>query len=203
MHHLAVGVDGPRGFTTLPVERRQDPHLDLISGDRNCSYADAAFTADLTGIKAAELQIRLEVAGHVLEGSARLPQPAVSAAPSGIPFVVGADAAGENLHIDLDQVPANASFALVTARFRIPAESTRLPGGGTRLRFALHTERWGRRRRHRRRTRTPCAGGRTGQNRVRATGLWRCRKPRPEPCRPFYCPAAGSADSALPPGPWP
>ncbi|MER2134917.1 MAG: CDP-glycerol glycerophosphotransferase family protein [Arthrobacter sp.] len=141
---LTVGVRSPGGFAPLPVERRHDPHLDLISGDRNCSYADSAFTVDLAGTDTAELQLRLEVAGHVLEDSAGLPQPAVSAAPAGVPYVMGAEGAGEYLHIDLAQVPAGASFALVTARFRIPGEATCLPGGATRLRFALHTERWGR-----------------------------------------------------------
>lgn len=140
---LTVGVDGPGGFAELPAQRRHDPNLDLVSGDRNCSYADSAFAVDLDGIDAAELRIHVNVAGQVLTGCARLPDPAPPA--SGNPYVVGAEAAGEHLQVDLAQVPAGASFALVTARFRLPAESNRLPGGGgTRLRFALRTERWGR-----------------------------------------------------------
>ncbi|MGK3710681.1 bifunctional glycosyltransferase/CDP-glycerol:glycerophosphate glycerophosphotransferase [Arthrobacter sp. IK3] len=141
---LTVGAGNGSGIVPLPVERVHDPNLDLISGDRNCSYADSAFTVDLTGTETAELRIRLETAGHVLEGKARLPGPPATSTGAGVPQVEGAEAAGENLYLDLVQAPAGASFALVTARFRIPAVSTRLPAGMTRLRFELPTERWGR-----------------------------------------------------------
>lgn len=143
-HRLTVGVAGPEGVASLPVERRRDPYLDLVSGDRNCSYADSAFTVDLAGTNPRELLVHLEVAGHRLETPAALPRPEVSAVAAGIPYVAGAVAAGEYLHIDCAQVPSGASFALVTARFRIPAEAEPRPDGGVRLRFTLAAERWGR-----------------------------------------------------------
>lgn len=144
---LSAGVHGVHGFQPLEVRRRTDPELDVLSGDRNCSYAESGFSFRTVTPLPAELILRAEVDGHRVERTVSLPAPvdAVSThrvrGPEVTAFetVPGADV----LEIVLAAAPA-AAYALVTARFRIPAgDVSALPDGGLRLRFPLAVTRWG------------------------------------------------------------
>ena len=151
---LTVGVPGAAGFQPLELQRRTDPELDVVSGDRNCSYADSAFNLRLETPLPPELILSVEVDGHRVERTVRLPAPvpagggpaprSSSNGPAVTAFTAGPNA--DVLEMVLAGAPATAGYALVTARFRIPASDiTPLPDGGLRLRFPLAAERWGRR----------------------------------------------------------
>ncbi|MDK1359321.1 CDP-glycerol glycerophosphotransferase family protein [Arthrobacter sp. zg-Y1219] len=152
---LTAGVPGPSGFQPLDLQRRTDPELDVISGDRNCSYAHSGFSLRLETSLPPELILRAEVDGHRVERTVPVPAPeparsgpaprVSSAGPAVTAFaaVPGADV----LELELAAAPAAAGYALVTARFRIPASDiTPLPDGWLRLRFPLAASRWGRER---------------------------------------------------------
>ncbi|KAD4007144.1 glycosyltransferase [Arthrobacter yangruifuii] len=145
---MTLTVQTPAG--PAAVRRSSDPEIDLLSGDRNCSYADSAFAVELPLPLPEELTLRAEIAGHVVEQALRVPGAArEGAGPSaspGTPVVTGFAARpddGGALQIDVAGAPAGASFALATARFRLPADVTPQPGGMLRLRLPLATTRWG------------------------------------------------------------
>jgi len=140
---LAVGTTGTDGFKALPVQRMHNPHLDLISGDRNCSHADAAFAVELPG-PTPELTVRLEVGGHLLERAVAVPAPsAASARRTGTPAAESLAAGPRgSLQIEVSGGPPGASYALVTSRHRIPAE-TNAVGDGVLLSFPLDFRSWG------------------------------------------------------------
>ena len=148
---LSAGVSGPEGFQPLEIQRQRNPELDIVSGDWNCSYADAAFSLRLETPLPSELILRAEVDGHSVERTVPLPVRASAGAgslrrPAG-PQVTGfvADPAAGVLELVLADAPATAAYALVTSRFRIPAGGVRpSPDGGLKLRFPLATTRWGR-----------------------------------------------------------
>ncbi|MBP3043606.1 CDP-glycerol:glycerophosphate glycerophosphotransferase [Arthrobacter jiangjiafuii] len=150
---LAAGVPGPHGFQPLELHRRTDPELDVVSGDRNCSYADSAFDLRLESPLPLKLILRAEVDGHRVERTVPLPAPSpagrmpasrsTTAGPAVTGFTAGPDA--DVVEVVVAAAPATASYALVTARFRIPAsDATPLPDGGLRLRFPLDAAQWGR-----------------------------------------------------------
>lgn len=146
---LSVRVCGDEGFQPLPLQPGTDPGLDTASGDRNCSYADSAFSLQINAPLPAELTVCAEVDGHRTERTVALPVPAGPGPKSrgNGPAVTAfaAEAGGDAIDIVVDGAPAAAAFALVTARFRIPAgDAEPLPDGGTRLRFPLPVTRWGR-----------------------------------------------------------
>ncbi|GAA3296804.1 CDP-glycerol glycerophosphotransferase family protein [Arthrobacter citreus] len=163
--HLTAGVQGLHGFKPLKIQRATDPELDVSSGDRNCSYADAAFHIRLVGPLPAELILRAEVDGHVVERAVPVPAPkpvlAQAAPPGGLQVTAfaprstvtapgktdqdgNATCSGVLELVLADAAPA-AAYALVTSRFRITAGAVvSLPGGGLRLRFPLAGTRWGR-----------------------------------------------------------
>ena len=159
---LSAGVHGSHGFEPLELQRATDPELDVSSGDRNCSYADAAFNLRLAGPLPAEVILRAELDGHLVESTVAVPaplsisagaQPTRTSGPHVIAFTADPEAAGSNvnppgadvLELVLADASAAADYALVTSRFRIPAgEVLPSPGGGLRLRFPLATTRWGR-----------------------------------------------------------
>ncbi|WP_341394776.1 bifunctional glycosyltransferase/CDP-glycerol:glycerophosphate glycerophosphotransferase [Arthrobacter sp. G119Y2] len=154
---LSAGVAGPDGFDPLELQRRTDPELDLISGDRNCSYADAAFSLRLETPLPAEITLRAEVDGHLVERTVPVPaplhvqakaQPARISGPHVTAFAADPDANNPDadvLELVLANAPAAAAYALVTSRFRLPAARViPLPDGGLRLRFPLAAARWGR-----------------------------------------------------------
>ena len=151
---LSVGISGPDGFQQLAVEQRNDPEIDMLSGDRNCSYADSAFTVGLPDPAPAELTLRVEAGGHRLEQTlpVRFAAAAAAAAASaaaavldgGGPEVGSMQAAEGCLQIHVAGARPGASYALATARQQIPAQAATLPDGTVALRFALGAERWGR-----------------------------------------------------------
>ncbi|UWX96116.1 CDP-glycerol:glycerophosphate glycerophosphotransferase [Arthrobacter zhaoxinii] len=145
-HTVELQVSAGASGAALPLIRWTDPEIDLLSGDRNCSYAASAFTVELEA-PAAELTVRAEIAGHrvertvplpVVQGETRPPGPAVTSLAA-----LSVDGADE-LQIDVDGGPAGAAYALVTARFSLPAEVLDVRDGTLRLRVPLSTERWGR-----------------------------------------------------------
>ena len=138
------------GGNGLPVRRRSDPDIDVLSGDRNCSYADSAFAVELPMPLSAHVVLRAGVAGHWMERTVPVPAGADTAATGAVPgnptvtrFAARPGETGDELEIAVAGAPAGASFALATARYRLPAESTRLPGGAVRLRIPLAGRRWG------------------------------------------------------------
>lgn len=140
---LTVGTTGTDGFSALPVERMRNPHLDLVSSDRNCSHADAAFAVEMPG-PTPELTVRLEVAGHLLERAVAVPAPkAASARRIGTPAAESLAAGPRgSLQIKVSGGPPEASYALVTSRHRIPAETNAVQDG-VLLTFPLAFRSWG------------------------------------------------------------
>ncbi|WP_181032308.1 CDP-glycerol glycerophosphotransferase family protein [Arthrobacter sp. ZGTC212] len=158
---LSAGVRGVQGFETIQLQRVTNPELDVFSGDRNCSYADAAFNLRLEKPLHAEITLRAEVDGHLVERTVAVPAPlpaqaeAHLARPRG-PYATSFTAVPGSADSDVNHpdanilelvlagAPAGAAYALVTSRFRIPASHVlSLPDGGLRLRFPLAVTRWG------------------------------------------------------------
>ncbi|WP_104053805.1 MULTISPECIES: CDP-glycerol glycerophosphotransferase family protein [unclassified Arthrobacter] len=146
---LSVGISGTGGFQPLQIRRGTDPELDVSSGDRNCSYADSAFSLHLDAPLPAELTVRVEVDGHRAERTVLLPAPAgadrKSRANGPEATAFSAEPGGDAIEIVVAGAPLAAAYSLVTARFQVPAgDATALPDGGVRLKFPLTVARWGR-----------------------------------------------------------
>ncbi|MCC9145763.1 MULTISPECIES: CDP-glycerol glycerophosphotransferase family protein [unclassified Arthrobacter] len=141
--HVTPGSAAAPG--AVSVTRWTNPEIDLLSGDRNCSYAASAFTVELTA-PAAELTVRVELDGHRVERTMAVPRPAGEPRRPG-PVVTAMSAASrdgaDELRIDVAGAPAGAAFALVTARFQISATVEAQPDGTVRLRMPVSTQRWG------------------------------------------------------------
>ncbi|MFJ7749050.1 CDP-glycerol glycerophosphotransferase family protein [Arthrobacter sp. NPDC097144] len=183
---LSAGVTGESGFQALPIQHRTDPDLDVLSGDRNCSYADSAFSLRLDAPLPPELILRAEVDGHCVERTVPLPAAAQMAreTPVSGPEVTALHAAPDTdtAELVLAGAPATAGYALVTARFRIPAaEVTVLPDGGLRLSFPMAAPRWGRQ------LPAPPSGAYTLR--------WRAGGGQPGPADPAVPVAGGTASS--------
>ncbi|WP_146364483.1 CDP-glycerol glycerophosphotransferase family protein [Arthrobacter yangruifuii] len=142
----ASDTAGQRGIRAF--RRYSNPEIDLATGDRNCSYADSAFSMELDLPLPKELSIAAEVAGHRVECMLRVPSPADGAGlrPAG-PTVTALSALsgddGDELRLELAGAPPDASYALVTARYQLPAKALRQPDGKLLLRVPLATQRWG------------------------------------------------------------
>ncbi|MBD7994480.1 CDP-glycerol glycerophosphotransferase family protein [Arthrobacter sp. Sa2CUA1] len=151
---ITAGTAGPDGFGPLEVQRRADPDLDMLSGDRNCSYADSAFAVVLPEPAPAELVLRVDMAGHRLEQTVQVPAdrpgPHVADPPAANPRTGAlrvaslSAAAPDDLEMQLSGGAPGGAYALATARHTIPAEATARPDGSVSLRFALSAARWGR-----------------------------------------------------------
>ena len=146
---LGLSVSTTAG-TLLPVQRYHDPGMDQFSGDRNCSYADSAFCVRLALPLPEAVTIRAEVDGHIVERTLQIPASAEAAegvkttrTPVITRFTTLGDEAGGALVFDVEGAPAGAVFALVTARYRLPATAVSRSGRIQRLRVPLATERWG------------------------------------------------------------
>lgn len=153
--HLTAGVQGLHGFKPLKIQRATDPELDVSSGDRNCSYADAAFSLRLEHPLPAQLTLRAEVDRHVVERTVPLPVPLPAEAQQALifgphvtafsPYAGVAPDPDNFLELVLAAAPATAAYALATSRFRIPASDVLpLPDGNLRVRFPLAVTLWGR-----------------------------------------------------------
>ncbi|MBO0907702.1 bifunctional glycosyltransferase/CDP-glycerol:glycerophosphate glycerophosphotransferase [Arthrobacter sunyaminii] len=151
---VSAGIPGSTGFQPLELEPRTDPELDISSGDRNCSYADAAFSLRLQMPLPAEVVLRAEVDGHLIEQTIAVPssipvhaeeQSNRTNGPHVSAFVADSnDPNADILELVLANAPASAAYALVTSRFRIAGDVLSLPDGGLRVRFPLAATRWGR-----------------------------------------------------------
>ncbi|MCC3271141.1 bifunctional glycosyltransferase family 2 protein/CDP-glycerol:glycerophosphate glycerophosphotransferase [Arthrobacter zhangbolii] len=143
---LDLHVTAPEAEVLL-FTRRTDPDIDLFSGDRNCSYAASAFTVELNA-PGAELIVGAEVAGHRVERLVPVPRPAVKRQPGSGPAVTALSVLTRNgvdeLRFIVEGAPADASYALATARFTLPAEVLDGHDGTLQLRVPLATRRWGR-----------------------------------------------------------
>ena len=151
VHPVDLSVQAVAGgaCTNIAVQRWSNPEIDVISDDRNCSYANSAFSLKLEAALPAELTVCAEIAGHTVERTIQLPVPAKPdrLLPGSGPAVTALAALSregvDELVIDVAGAPAGASFALVTARFRLPAKISVL-ADKTVLRVPLATDRWGR-----------------------------------------------------------
>ena len=163
---LAVEVASSDGGArhNVPVRRFSNPQIDLLSGDRNCSYADSAFSVELSLPLPEELSIRLEVDGHRTECTVAVPGPdggtghclrdgsddgvvrgkasrAGKPAPSVRRFSAHPRDGADELRFEVAEAPPGAAFALVTARHCLPAE-VQVQGRNLVLRVPLTMESW-------------------------------------------------------------
>ncbi|MCC3293040.1 CDP-glycerol:glycerophosphate glycerophosphotransferase [Arthrobacter sp. zg-Y411] len=160
---IEVAVSGGVPRQEVPVRRFSNPQIDLLSGDRNCSYAASAFSVELGLPLPQELTIRLEVDGHRTECTVPVPAPdsgpgdGADGGPGDAPrpapvsgkraplvtrFSVHTREGADELRFEVAKAPPGVAFALVTARHRLPAKVQAMPGGSLLLRVPLTVESW-------------------------------------------------------------